>query len=110
AEAHFALALAYARASDGRASVPASHSQNSQLALAHLKEALRLNSTSAETLNDFASVLATHPDTEFRNGAQAVALADRACEMTSHNNPLYLGTLAAAYAEAGQFEKAIATA
>ena len=116
AEAHFALALAYGRASASRAEaserrqVSASHSENSQLALTHLKEALRLNSTSAETLNDFAWALATHPDAAFRNVAQAVALAERACELTSHNNPLYLGTLAAAYAEAGQFEKAVATA
>jgi hypothetical protein len=39
-----------------------------------------------------------------------VELAEHACRLTNHEIPFYLGTLAAAYAEAGRFGEAIATA
>jgi Flp pilus assembly protein TadD len=45
-----------------------------------------------------------------RNGAEAVRLAERACELTQHRAPVLLGTLAAAYAEAGRFQEATETA
>jgi protein O-mannosyl-transferase len=98
AEAHFALALAL------------ENDRKPETALNHFREALRIKPTSAESLNDFAWVLATHANPAFRNGPEAVAMAERACEMTSHNQPLLLGTLAAAYAELGEFEKAARTA
>ena len=55
-------------------------------------------------------MLATHPSAEVRNGAQAVEYAERACEVTSFKIPVLLGTLAAAYAESGQFDSAVQTA
>jgi tetratricopeptide (TPR) repeat protein len=76
-------------------------------ALAHYREALRLKPDSPETLNNLAWILATAPEAEFRNGAEAAAFARRACELTSSQNPVYLGTLAAACAESGQFEQAV---
>ena len=45
-----------------------------------------------------------------RNGREAVELAQRACKLTDDKQPQLLGTLAAAYAEAGRFPEAVATA
>jgi protein O-mannosyl-transferase len=59
------------------------------------------------TLNDLAWLLATDPHAEIRRGAEAVQLASRACELTRGQEPAFLGTLAAAYAEAGDFDKAV---
>ena len=66
--------------------------------------------TIAEALNNLAWVLATSPKAELRNGAEAVRLAERACELTHYGEPLFIGTLAAAYAEAGRFPEAVTTA
>ena len=41
---------------------------------------------------------------------EAVQLASRACALTDYQTPVLVGTLAAAYAEAGGFKEAIATA
>ena len=76
-------------------------------AIAHYREALRLQPDSVESLNNLAWTLAAYPDARFRNGTEAVALATRACELTRYGNPIALATLAAAYAEAGQFRVAI---
>jgi hypothetical protein len=59
------------------------------------------------TLNDLAWLLATDPHAEIRRGAEAVQLADRACALTRDQEPVFLGTLAAAYAETGDFDKAV---
>jgi protein O-mannosyl-transferase len=79
-------------------------------ALAHYREALRLQPDSLESLNNLAWTLAAHPDARFRNGPEAVSLATRACELTRYQNPTPLATLAAAYAETGQFREAISFA
>jgi hypothetical protein len=42
-----------------------------------------------------------------RNGTEAVQLAERACQVTSYQAPLLIGTLAAAYAENGRFDDAV---
>jgi Flp pilus assembly protein TadD len=54
-----------------------------------------------------AWVLATAPDGGVRNGRRAVELASRSCELTKGKEPEYLDVLAAALAEAGEFEKAV---
>jgi tetratricopeptide (TPR) repeat protein len=61
-------------------------------------------------LNNLAWILATDPDATNRNGGEAVQLAQRACALTDHQTPVLIGTLAAAYAEAGRFKEAIETA
>ena len=63
-----------------------------------------------DALNELAWIAATNPRTELRNGHQAVELARRACELTGRLQPAMLLTLAAAYAEAGRFDDATATA
>jgi hypothetical protein len=63
-----------------------------------------------ESLNNLAWQLATDPDPMARDGAEAVELAQRACEASKYEKALFIGTLAAAQAEAGKFDEAIATA
>jgi tetratricopeptide (TPR) repeat protein len=79
-------------------------------AIVYYSEALRLKPDLADALNNLAWIRAAHPQAEFRDGAEAVRLAERACELTKYEMPLYMGTLAAAYAEAGRFDEAVATA
>ncbi len=55
-------------------------------------------------------VFATFPDDTIRSGAKAVALGERALQLSGDKNPRVYRLLAAAYAENGQFDKAIATA
>jgi eukaryotic-like serine/threonine-protein kinase len=62
---------------------------------------------SAGTLNELAWQLATDPDPKLRNGAMAVLLAEKAVSGPNQTNPIVMDTLAAAYAEAGQFTNAV---
>ena len=62
---------------------------------------------SAESYNARGWLMATAPDPRMRDGKKAVESATRACVMTSWNDPDMLGTLAAAYAETGDFADAI---
>ena len=79
-------------------------------ALEQYEEALRLAPGLAETASRLARFLATTPNPEFRNGERAVALAERAVDMTEGTSARALDTLAAAYAAAGRFPKAVFTA
>jgi TPR repeat protein len=58
-------------------------------------------------LNLLAWDMATFPDPSVRNGSNAVAYAKRAVAGTQRNNVDFLDTLAAAYAETGQFSNAV---
>lgn len=60
----------------------------------------------AGLLNNLAWVLATSPKDDIRNGKRSLELALEACELTQHKEAHILSTLAAAYAESGDFEKA----
>ncbi|MGB7748015.1 MAG: O-GlcNAc transferase [Verrucomicrobiia bacterium] len=79
-------------------------------AVVQYRHALALNPQMSATLNNLAWILATSSDDALRNGVEAVRLAERADELTLQRNPLIIGTLAAAYAEAGRFPEAVATA
>ncbi len=79
-------------------------------ALAHYREAARLSPNTPLYLNDLAWLLATNPKPELRDGAEAVRLAERACELSGGKEARFWGTLDAAYAEAGRFADAMATA
>jgi len=61
----------------------------------------------AELLNFRAWLLATFASSGLRDGPGAVVLAEKAVALTSRTNAAYLNTLAAAYAEAGQFTNAV---
>jgi tetratricopeptide (TPR) repeat protein len=79
-------------------------------ARAELEATVRLNPSATEALNNLAWALVTDPRVEIRDGQRAAQLAQRACELTQFQKTIYLGTLAAALAEAGKFNEAIATA
>jgi tetratricopeptide (TPR) repeat protein len=75
-------------------------------AIAEEKESLRLAPDNEKALNALAWFYATSPEAGLRNGAEAVRLATRACKITKQEDPAFLDTLAAAYAEEGRFEEA----
>jgi cytochrome c-type biogenesis protein CcmH/NrfG len=78
--------------------------------IAQYREVLRYQPDLPDALNNLAWVLATSKDAGIRDGAEAVQLAQHACELTHHQQTMMVGTLAAAYAEAGRFDDAITTA
>jgi tetratricopeptide (TPR) repeat protein len=98
ASGHFYLALAYVEL------------QSLEEGLKHLQEAARLRPGWVEPLNAEAWILATSEDDKVRNGAEAVQLAETAARMTARQQPAILYTLSAAYAEAGRFDDAMASA
>ena len=61
-------------------------------------------------MNALAWILATHREDKFRNPDEAIQLAQRACELTNYQDPGSADILAAAYAAAGRFDDAVATA
>ena len=76
-------------------------------ALADYAAALKLDPNQWAAYNDSAWLLATCPDERLRNGAQAVERARRACDLTHFKEWTALDTLAAAYAETGEFPEAV---
>ena len=76
-------------------------------ALADFNEAIRLDPRDGWNHNNRAWLLATCPEARYRDGRQAVASATHACELAGWKQAYLIGTLAAAYAEAGDFDAAI---
>jgi tetratricopeptide (TPR) repeat protein len=83
---------------------------NEREALAQYRQVLALDPNHLEALNNLAWVLATSPDASLRNGQEAVRAAERACKLTNKQSAVHLGTLAAAYAEAGRYPEAVRAA
>ena len=79
-------------------------------AIQHYQKALELAPKSISTLTNLAWLLATSQDASLRNGAKAIELATQADGLVGGTNTLVLRTLAAAYAENGEFTNAIGTA
>ncbi len=78
-------------------------------AIKHYRESIRLVPDSPKTLGALAWALATSSSAEYRNGAEAVELAKKSCELTKYKEPELLNVLAAAYAQNGQFKEAART-
>ena len=75
-------------------------------ALVDLEKAIGLRPEDSGVLNNLAWVLATSPDDAVRDGKRSVELATKACEVTEWKQAHILSTLAAGYAESGDFETA----
>lgn len=69
--------------------------------------ALEVAPEQPDICNSLAWFLATCPDDKYRDGKRAVTLAQRACNATENKNSHFIDTLAAALAEAGEFEEAV---
>jgi len=79
-------------------------------AIQHYEKALEFSPQSVPALNNLAWLLATSREEHLRNGRKAIELARQADQLVKSTNALVLRTLAAAYAENGEFAKAIQTA
>lgn len=97
-EPHYNLGIIYANKRDF------------ERAIHHYKKALYLNPNMAQALYNLSWILASCEDEKFRNGAEAVELAERLCKIAKNNQPLALNALAAAYAETGKFDEAVTVA
>jgi tetratricopeptide (TPR) repeat protein len=76
-------------------------------AMADYERALELSPDDESILNNLSWLLSTSPVDEVRDSSRAIELATKACELTDYKAAYILSTLAAGYAEAGDFEKAI---
>jgi tetratricopeptide (TPR) repeat protein len=81
--------------------------QDYDKAIADYGEAIRLDPKDATAYNGRAWLWATCPDEKCRDGKRAIESATRACELTDWKDTLLFDTLAAAYAEAGNFDAAV---
>jgi tetratricopeptide (TPR) repeat protein len=78
--------------------------------IAMLKEVVRISPENIAALNDLAWMLATAPENSLRDGKKSIVFALQAVQMTGGSDPTMLDTLAAAYAETGDYAKALETA
>src|SRR4029453_14158511 len=74
------------------------------------QKVLAIQSDNGNAMSNLAWVFATSPDDSLRDGAKAVQLSSEALRISGYKIPLLYRTLAAAYAETGEFSKAIQTA
>ena len=71
-----------------------------------LEKALSINPEDDGVLNNLAWLLATSPVDDLRNGKRAIELATKACKVTEWKEAHVISTLAAGYAETGDFDLA----
>jgi len=93
-EAHYYLAGSLAR------------QKNFPGAIEHFRAAIKANPRYAAASNDLAWILATETKPGAPERAEAVRLAQRACDLTKSSNPMYLDTLAVALSESGRMAEA----
>lgn len=71
---------------------------------------VQMNPNHAGALNNLAWMLATNEKSKELDFRTAVGMAERAVKLTQMRDPVPMGTLAVAYAAAGEFEQAITAA
>ena len=111
-------AALFKKTAHGYSADPRAHCEFA-VALAHLKEtreamseyagALLIQPDFPDALDGLAWILSTDAHPDFRNGPEAVGMAEHACELTGRRDPVKLKTLAAAFAETGRFADATNT-
>ena len=79
------------------------------LAIVQFKETLKLNPRQPDMLNTLAWTLATCPNQALKDPSKALELAQQACALTQSKHPVYLNTLAVAYATLNNFSEAVKT-
>jgi tetratricopeptide (TPR) repeat protein len=72
-----------------------------------LEQALAVDANCAAAYRSLAWLMATCPDARFHDPQQALAAAERAAKLSPPGDPFVFEALAAAYAGAGQFERAV---
>src|SRR5262249_34946033 len=78
-------------------------------AAADFSEAIRLKTNNPAAYLNLPDRRSSCQQAEFRNGQEAIAHVQRACDLMGPQTPPYfvLATLAAAHAEVGEFEQAV---
>lgn len=76
-------------------------------AAADYDAALKIQPKDSGLLNNLAWLLATSPEDKVRDGKRSVELGEKACEETKYKEAHILSTLAAGYAEQGDFTAAL---
>lgn len=76
-------------------------------AIEDFRQVLRLNPSDGTACRYLAWLRATAPVSSLRDGKEAVQLAQKGCELTGWKEWVQIATLAAAYAEAGDFTQAV---
>ena len=94
ASANFTLGLSYQQAGRWRS------------ALAAYRRTIELNQSWLVARSNMAWILSTAPDASVRDGPLALKLARPLAKLKTRDRPLFLRTLAAAYAETADFEQA----
>jgi arylsulfatase A-like enzyme/tetratricopeptide (TPR) repeat protein len=79
------------------------------LAIVQFKEALKLNPKHPGMLNALAWILVTCPNQALKDPSKALELAQQACALTQSKYPVFLNTLAMAYATLNNFSEAVKT-
>ena len=78
-------------------------------AIGQFRQALQLKPDWMPAVASLAWLLATAPDAALRDATQAIRFAEQAADLTGRQDASALDILAAAYAAAGQFDRAVAT-
>ena len=94
------------RALTGRADAKLNGGMHAE-AVEDYEAALKMEEDDDHALNNLAWLLSTSTFDEVRDGKRAIELATKAAEVTDHKEAHILSTLAAAYAESGDFKSAV---
>jgi tetratricopeptide (TPR) repeat protein len=72
------------------------------------RDAIQLDDKLGSAYQGAAWIMSTCPDERYRNDELALSAAQKALELDGDKDPRYIETLAAAYANAGQYDSAVA--